>query len=136
MSLEVYHSQVSVPYPCCDLTVPLCRYPLHTSHPGSEVLELLAGLSVLARYYFPVAIGAQAPETFAGTVTFIGLVRSGAALIVFTAPLLLVAWVVLPLVLAVFGVPREGRERAAAQLQQLRQWVRAGPAIWPDMRLW
>ncbi|PNW84260.1 hypothetical protein CHLRE_04g227050v5 [Chlamydomonas reinhardtii] len=98
--------------------------------PLIEVFELLTCLSMLARYYVPVAIGPQAPETFTGTVTFIGLVRSGAALIVFTAPLLLAAWVVMPLVLAVLGVPREGRVRAAAQVQQLRQWVRAGPAIW------
>ncbi|KAG2427419.1 hypothetical protein HXX76_012355 [Chlamydomonas incerta] len=96
--------------------------------PLIEVIEVLMGVSVIARYRAN-AMGAGATVSFTGTVAFIGFLRCNAAFVVFTAPLLLAAWVVQPLLLALCGVPRERRAQASRRLQLLRQWVRAGPAI-------
>ncbi|KAG2427417.1 hypothetical protein HXX76_012353 [Chlamydomonas incerta] len=96
--------------------------------PLIEVIEVLMGVSVIARYRANV-MDAGATVSFTGTVAFIGFLRCSAAFVVFTAPLLLAAWVVQPLLLALCGVPRERRAQASRRLQQLRQWVRAGPAI-------
>ncbi|KAG2452207.1 hypothetical protein HYH02_003238 [Chlamydomonas schloesseri] len=86
--------------------------------PVIEVIEMLMGLSVLARYN-----SAAAAAPFSGVGAAIGFLRCSATFIVFTAPLLLAVWVLQPALLAVRGVSREGRAEAAGRLQRLRRWA-------------